>query len=889
VETKLENKRKLLFEFYDPEKNREPSDLPILNSKIEKLKNNFISKIFIVHFPMENSDIIKKIEDQFQSEGFPTVVKIIESLNDENIYNVRSIIDEVYRSFEEESCLVFYYGSKNAASILGSFYIYNGESDEIAISRISRFQQNYSEDEKNSNISFLKRFYRYYNFINGEEFLEENENEKLVEKDESISENDLPEKNFNETKIENETNDVLVNENIEDQPLDEKQILEEIPENKIEKKDEVEKEEKSDLPIEKTEDAVAETFEETIRLEKIKNKQGNKNNKFYQSLRFKLVTIISSIIIVALSGMIFTATYFFKNDNKNRVENKNLTISKVVSMKVKSDFETIIDKSKFILTSMNRGFSSSMLLNNDEDFLFFGVALKQGNKLIFKKKIFNDKLIKDSQLKGNDLLAMLKSSAMKFSKTFRGEIFVQNFSPFLNYPVFTISFPYEKNIDGSIHSVIISVIKISRFLKAFKSKDITKTFMVNYNGDLIAHPDSSIILSGANYMSLPIVKNMIKSKINNGQIRYFDENKNGYLASFQQIPFVACGVISTVKESDAYKSLYAMQKRNIFLMMIIVTIAILIVYFFGKSLTTPLVELVYASEKIKTGDYHVSIRPSTHDEIGDLTYSFIQMGKGLEEREKMKDAFGKFVNEELAEQVLKGGIHLGGERKMAAVFFSDIRSFTAISEKLEPEEVVEFLNDYMTRMVKCVNDTKGMVDKYIGDAIMAEWGVPVSHGNDTEHAVNAALLMRQSLIDFNKGRGGDKKPVIKIGCGINSGPVLAGQIGSEDRMEYTVIGDAVNLASRIEGLNKPFGTDILISQDSYDLVKDIFAVEKMAPIRVKGKSEPQQIYAVLGRFDDPTRPKTLNEVRDLLGIEHKELPTDTSALEKEVKYEILES
>jgi len=190
-------------------------------------------------------------------------------------------------------------------------------------------------------------------------------------------------------------------------------------------------------------------------------------------------------------------------------------------------------------------------------------------------------------------------------------------------------------------------------------------------------------------------------------------------------------------------------------------------------------------------------------------------------------------------------------------------------------------------MVQCVNETHGVVDKFIGDAIMAVWGAPVSHGNDTENALNGALMMRKALMEFNKGRGGDKKPIIKIGCGINTGPVLAGQIGSSERMEYTVIGDAVNLASRIEALNKPFGTDILISTDTYNEIKDIFRVEPMQKIKVKGKSEPQQIYAVLGRLDDPSAPKTLEDLREMLGIEMKGKPTEEAGEEGEVKYEIL--
>jgi len=155
------------------------------------------------------------------------------------------------------------------------------------------------------------------------------------------------------------------------------------------------------------------------------------------------------------------------------------------------------------------------------------------------------------------------------------------------------------------------------------------------------------------------------------------------------------------------------------------------------------------------------------------------------------------------------------------------------------------------------------------------------------NAIEAALAMRAELIRFNAGRGGDKKPVIRIGCGINTGPVLAGQIGSEERMEYTVIGDPVNLASRIETLNKPFGTDILVSEDSYLLVKDAYHAVPMQKITVKGKKDPQQIYAVLGRAGDSKAPQTLEELRVILGTKEQPFRRRKDDLhEEEVKYEI---
>ena len=268
---------------------------------------------------------------------------------------------------------------------------------------------------------------------------------------------------------------------------------------------------------------------------------------------------------------------------------------------------------------------------------------------------------------------------------------------------------------------------------------------------------------------------------------------------------------------------------------------------------------------------------------------------GLKERERLKDAFGRFTNSKIAEKAAHGELNLGGETKVVTVFFSDIRSFTEISEKLEPYEVVEFLNAYMTRMVDCVVQTGGVVDKFIGDAIMAVWGSPESAGSpkaDALNAVRTALLMRSSLIDFNKDRGGDKKPIIRIGCGINSGPVIAGQIGSKSRMEYTCIGDTVNFASRTESLNKPLCTDILITEDTYNLVKDEVDVEVMPTVTVKGKAKPQHMYAVVNMRKEldipgagPDGPKSLAEIRALLGKTAPDL-SKVNLDDDEKKYQI---
>jgi adenylate cyclase len=301
--------------------------------------------------------------------------------------------------------------------------------------------------------------------------------------------------------------------------------------------------------------------------------------------------------------------------------------------------------------------------------------------------------------------------------------------------------------------------------------------------------------------------------------------------------------------------------------------------------------LAAAAGRIKQGEFEINIPVKSADEIGFLTASFTEMGRGLAERERLKDTFGRFTNPAVVERAMKGELPLGGETREVTVFFSDIRSFTAISEKLDSQEVVEFLNSYMTRMVDCVDKTGGVVDKFIGDAVMAVWGAPLSAGSPAQDALNcikAALLMRSSLYEYNKGRGGDKNPVIRIGCGINTGQVVAGQIGSDRRMEYTVIGDTVNLASRTEALNKPLGTDILITENTWNLVGRYFVTEEMPPVSIKGKERPVRMFAVINlktpEGTERKRPSSLAELRKLLGTAALDLgKVDVNAEEQKYK------
>jgi adenylate cyclase len=298
--------------------------------------------------------------------------------------------------------------------------------------------------------------------------------------------------------------------------------------------------------------------------------------------------------------------------------------------------------------------------------------------------------------------------------------------------------------------------------------------------------------------------------------------------------------------------------------------------------------LADAALRIEGGEFETNLKPQSRDELGLLTESFGKMSNAL-------NIFGRFTNKDIAVRAMRGEIKPGGLLKHATIFFSDIRSFTEKSEVFTKEfgdeasnRIVQWLNEYFTKMVYCVEKTGGVVDKYIGDAVMAHWGTAYTAGSpaaDAFNCVKAALMMRLALLEINSKRKKNDpgNPEIRIGCGINTGMVTAGQIGSDQRMEYTVIGDPVNLASRTEALNKPMGTDILITEDTWELVGNKFITEEMPSVTVKGKEKPVRIFAVVN-LQNYTGPKTLAEVRTLLGIPAPDISkVDTDAEEKKYK------
>ena len=591
------------------------------------------------------------------------------------------------------------------------------------------------------------------------------------------------------------------------------------------------------------------------------------------SIRYKLILIVSLIILLGLSSIIFLVTIFYKSNSEVLIQEYNLSLARLAGMQVESNlknmsyrvqnFRESIQQKTFTKAELSD--RSNLFFTRNSKILSIGILKKKDDDFTFVYEFTQEKVFTENKLDIGLMPIIHDSIKPEFQRTFNGEIVVINVSSKFSFPVLAVILPIESNSE----EILLFYVEPTEILGTFQSALQTDIFQVFMKGEVIAHSDDKETVLKTNKSEIPIVKKMLSSNVDNGSQKYSVGNFE-FLGSFQLLDFGGLGIVSTVESDKIFEAIYQIQRRNIVITIIILTISFIVVYLFANTLTVPLSNLVIASAQIEEGNYNVKIQPSTRDEVGLLTKSFIQMAKGLKERENIKNTFGKFVNREIAERALHGELQLGGIKKNCAIFFSDLRNFTGMSEKMEAEQVVEFLNQYFTEMVECVYTTNGIVDKFIGDAIMAHWGAIYSDGNDTRNAIDAALLMRIALINFNADTETPNRPKFRFGCGINTGEVVAGQIGSPKKLEYTVIGDAVNLASRIEYLNKEFGTDILISENSYEQVKGIYKLVAMPSVEIRGKTKPQNIYAVLGKENDPACPRDLRELRQMVGIPFQE-------------------
>ena len=363
------------------------------------------------------------------------------------------------------------------------------------------------------------------------------------------------------------------------------------------------------------------------------------------------------------------------------------------------------------------------------------------------------------------------------------------------------------------------------------------------NGKVIkAHTDHNMI--GGTSKKVDNMENVTRK----GDVTYFDytvADGKHILNLSQPVMFKdkQLGEVHVGVSIDSIEQLVQKERASVILITAcIIFFGMVIAILLGFRYSRPISKLVLATQEIGKGNYRHKVGMVRNDELGNLAAAFDQMGEELWKNSLMQESFGKYVGSEVLEMILSNPERtwLKGHRNDATILFADVRGFTHYSDAKEPEDVVEELNEYFQIATRVIVRHGGYVDKFMGDAVLGIFGVPVYRKDHVERAVRAAIYLQNEL---KKANNNDNKLLTSIGIGIDSGVVVSGNIGSQVKMEYTVIGDSVNVASRLNAFAGP--GEVIISNTVYEQLKDMIEVEAFPLQEIKGKSEPVEIFKVL--------------------------------------------
>ncbi|ASD64434.1 adenylate/guanylate cyclase domain-containing protein [Bdellovibrio bacteriovorus] len=570
----------------------------------------------------------------------------------------------------------------------------------------------------------------------------------------------------------------------------------------------------------------------------------------------KLITVTILILVAATGTITWISSSYFEKKAAEQVDIANLESAAAKAKEIENIIANLVDKTRVTASLLTKGANSQVQTGDDFDFNFtkdknfisLEVLKLDGTSVETVARRVKEDLLKPYGLNSTYMIHVRSWQKFPIRSVAQGSIEIKN----ATYPkapaMITIGIPLIRDEQGKITHVALADVTLAPFEKPFTDPSERTQYLIDRQGELLAHKDEQKAMARLNMAKYPIVQKALTQKSPQFQTKFLNpDNDKDYFGASVKTSYGAT-VISQTSEETILEVSREVKRRAIFVAGSAISMAIFFIFLFSMTLTSPIEKLAEMINLVSKGNFNVKARAQvkSHDEVGDLAEAFDHMTEGLKERDKVKSLFSKFHGSSVAEDLINKDIGVGGQTKDVVVFFSDIRGFTAFSEKRSPEEVVEMLNEYFGVMVKIINSHGGVVDKFIGDAIMAVWGAPKSSDKDAHQAVRACLEMRRALEGLNERRIAREQPPINIGMGLHAGKAISGTIGSDERMEYTVIGNTVNTASRIEASTKAFGADLLISDTVIEKIGEDFKTELAGAAEVKGRSEALKMFKVRG-------------------------------------------
>lgn len=573
------------------------------------------------------------------------------------------------------------------------------------------------------------------------------------------------------------------------------------------------------------------------------------------SISFKLLFGLSFLIFGMTASISYFNSEYLKKTILQRERDFNLSLTESKAREVESYLDKQLSTIKLL--------SKQLLTSAPENELFKAHPDVLSIEIISLLQPEKNTKIKNTDWNYND------SSSLQLSRAkFRANLIQQlkknpnrlisiNSSGFYPAPegekqpaVLTIVIPYSK-IGTELDQVILADINTRYLQKLFSNSKLGTIKLFNDWGYSIASSDEKYQLNTQDISKTEIF-NFIRSYPLPNYSGLFEQNQKSNMVSFaktQNGVFLLSEVPADLLLAPAQMMwLMTLRLSGYFL-----AGSLFLLFMFSLQLTRPLGKLADISLEIAKGNFEHRptglIRQLFKDEVHTLSVAVERMVKGLKERDRFRTLFNKFHGSAVTEDLMKNEIALRGEKKEIFVFFSDLRGFTHLSESKDPAQVVDLLNEYFSQMVPVINQHGGVVDKFIGDAIMAVWGVPHKNQNDGKNALMACIKMRLALELLNEVRAARSEPELWIGMALHYGEAISGTIGSEERMEYTVIGNSINTASRIEASTKAFGTDLLVSEEVKSQLPS-FLYSEAGSVEVKGRTAAMKLYKVNGYIDD---------------------------------------
>lgn len=376
-----------------------------------------------------------------------------------------------------------------------------------------------------------------------------------------------------------------------------------------------------------------------------------------------------------------------------------------------------------------------------------------------------------------------------------------------------------------------------------KYPGIHDSYLLNHNFQIEAHRDLQEVGGVFTGFDTALVSSM------NGTAPWLVEEKDGLLTFVSPIIFRSTTVGYTVVSfSDSFiqEQVRRAMKRVTVTGLVAAGAVMLLSIPLSSGLLRPIFRLFEGTKEIAMGNFDYRIPEIRKDELGTLVKSFNRMASELKKKEILSGVFNRYVSPHLADEILKDPekIRLGGDRREVTVMFADIRGFTSIARGLPPEETVELLNRYFTVITEVIFRFEGTVDKFMGDCVMSVFGAPIRIEAHLEQGLKAAMAVKKAVEELNRVRSSEGAVAFEMGIGLASGEVIAGNMGSMARMEYTAVGDTVNLASRLTDLSS--GGDILVSEAVYEAVRGKVEAEEIRGVVIKGFDHPVTLYNVKG-------------------------------------------